>query len=441
MLTVQTTADVSEGGGVGNTEDEIHYKLGGIKVINREVMMIRETIRPTGSKDIRETGPMTNQTLKRVLFAGQLAHTDSLASSLVVAEQDDAVLETFAAMTAAVGSVLANRVTPGLDLVHLSNPAKQDALVQLDTQVAGVMKAIGDDKDPIPGVVAIALTHQKPSVQAPRNGPLRRARGGLGVRGGVRSRRHADRDGGGRFTGGARFCPLASARALQPATWRSRGHGSRQRRSRVIAIACGERGSQCRESRALGAVLLRPVFWGGEWNSFGRCPAGGAGRRSDPGNRGTCRARTARMSRVTVGTGLYGKCDQVEGVGHVAHRFFHIGFSPLIPLGSVFVFDRDESMVEVPFSFKAMLFGYLRAFFLWCLGISGLVAVFSFVGDGVTLNLADGPLHLTPAIGGSAIGVVVFFLVLLVLSYVAARPSAARKAKLLDRLRQAGALR
>lgn len=145
------------------------------------------------------------------------------------------------------------------------------------------------------------------------------------------------------------------------------------------------------------------------------------------------------MSRITVGIGLYGKCDQIEGVGHVAHRFFHMGYSPLVPLGSVFVLDHDESAVAVPFSFKAVLLGYLRAFFVWCTGIASLVAALSFAG--ATINLKGGPIQLTPAIGGAAIGVVVGLLVLLVLSYFIARPSAARKEKLLELLRQAGAVR
>jgi hypothetical protein len=137
-----------------------------------------------------------------------------------------------------------------------------------------------------------------------------------------------------------------------------------------------------------------------------------------------------------VGTGLYGRCDQVANLGHVAHYFFHVGYSPLIPLRSVFVLQRDESVVKLRFSFKAMFFGYFRAFLFWCLGIAGLVATFGF--GGATANLPSGPMVLDQTVGYAAIGVAVALIVVLVLSYFVARPSASRKEKLLSQLREAG---
>jgi len=143
------------------------------------------------------------------------------------------------------------------------------------------------------------------------------------------------------------------------------------------------------------------------------------------------------MSRVAVGTGLYGRCDQIQDVGHVANYFFHIGYSPLIPLRTVFVLDRDESVVRLPFSFKATLFGYMRAGLLWCMGIVGLVAFFALAAN-ATVNLPSGPVVLTNTIGYEAIGAGVGLLVVLVLSYLIARPSRARRERILDLLQRAG---
>ena len=144
------------------------------------------------------------------------------------------------------------------------------------------------------------------------------------------------------------------------------------------------------------------------------------------------------MARVAVGTGVYGKCDQVQNVGYVAHYFFHLGYSPLIPLKSVFVLERDESQIKLPFSFKAMFFGYLRAFLVWCMGIAGLVALFALAGKNTQLNLPNGPVMLTPSVGYGAIGASIALLAVLILSYFVARPSAARREQLVNHLRQAG---
>jgi len=60
-------------------------------------------------------------------------------------------------------------------------------------------------------------------------------------------------------------------------------------------------------------------------------------------------ANSGGMTRIAVGTSLYGKCDQIQNVGHVAHYFFHVGYSPIVPLRSVFVLEKDESEIKLPF--------------------------------------------------------------------------------------------
>lgn len=142
------------------------------------------------------------------------------------------------------------------------------------------------------------------------------------------------------------------------------------------------------------------------------------------------------MSRVAVGTILYGRCDQIQNVGHVAQKFFHVGYSPLIPLGSVFVLE-DERVVKIPFSIKAMLFGYLRATLVWGMGLVAMIAFFALSAN-ATINLPSGPMVLTNTIGYEAIGAGVGLVLVLVLTYVLARPSKNREDRLMQFLRDAG---
>src|SRR5262245_52980403 len=69
---------------------------------------------------------------------------------------------------------------------------------------------------------------------------------------------------------------------------------------------------------------------------------------------------------VIWGKRLFGKCDQVPGVGYVATQFFHIQFLPLVPLQSFVIEEGSEGGdgfrgVPIPLSIKSILFGWLRA--------------------------------------------------------------------------------
>ena len=62
---------------------------------------------------------------------------------------------------------------------------------------------------------------------------------------------------------------------------------------------------------------------------------------------------------IVYGTRLYGYCDEIEGVGHVATKFAHIWFLPLIPLSGFFVFDGDDDRgVEIPMRGKSVPVSY-----------------------------------------------------------------------------------
>jgi hypothetical protein len=62
---------------------------------------------------------------------------------------------------------------------------------------------------------------------------------------------------------------------------------------------------------------------------------------------------------IYYGTRLFGKVDQIDGTDiHVATKFFHIWFIPLIPLGSTLVLSKTDDGwrgLPHPFSFKSLL--------------------------------------------------------------------------------------
>jgi len=69
---------------------------------------------------------------------------------------------------------------------------------------------------------------------------------------------------------------------------------------------------------------------------------------------------------IVWGTRLFGGVDKVPGICHVATKFFHIWYVPLVPLASWIVLagsqtDKGWRGVEIPMSGKSVLAGYLRA--------------------------------------------------------------------------------
>jgi len=66
---------------------------------------------------------------------------------------------------------------------------------------------------------------------------------------------------------------------------------------------------------------------------------------------------------IISGVRFAGKVDAVPQVGHVATRFFHLYYVPLIPVGTFLVTDEREdefSGLPLPWSFKSILVGWLR---------------------------------------------------------------------------------
>ena len=83
------------------------------------------------------------------------------------------------------------------------------------------------------------------------------------------------------------------------------------------------------------------------------------------------------------GTNRYGRTDEVPALFHVTTRFGHLWYVPLIPLGSFLLIEGNTDAegnprgIEIPFSFKSFLLGWLRAGTLLgaiILGIAGFAA-------------------------------------------------------------------
>lgn len=67
---------------------------------------------------------------------------------------------------------------------------------------------------------------------------------------------------------------------------------------------------------------------------------------------------------IVWGTKLYGKVDEIEGVGYVATQFGHLFWIPLIPYQSYFVTAKQGHQFEgikLGLWSKSVLVGYLRA--------------------------------------------------------------------------------
>jgi len=78
---------------------------------------------------------------------------------------------------------------------------------------------------------------------------------------------------------------------------------------------------------------------------------------------------------VFYGTRLYGKVDQLDDTGiHVATKFFHIYWIPLIPTASTLILSKTDdgwNGLPIPFSFKSLLaaWGRLACIPLFAVGL------------------------------------------------------------------------
>ncbi len=90
---------------------------------------------------------------------------------------------------------------------------------------------------------------------------------------------------------------------------------------------------------------------------------------------------------IIWGSGMYGKVDEVPGICHVATRFGHLWYLPLIPMGTYAVFDEEGDGfrgASLPLSGKSILMAWVRTAMFLAFAIS---AIFIFVTWG-TVGMA-----------------------------------------------------
>ncbi len=114
---------------------------------------------------------------------------------------------------------------------------------------------------------------------------------------------------------------------------------------------------------------------------------------------------------VVWGSRLCGKTDAIEGVGHVATKFGHLYYIPLIPTGSFFVTSENDdggwSGAKIPMSMKSLAIAWGRTA---CIFVPLLVSIFGLglIGGASTLMQVFGGLF----IGGTLLVSLVVFLLL-----------------------------
>jgi hypothetical protein len=120
---------------------------------------------------------------------------------------------------------------------------------------------------------------------------------------------------------------------------------------------------------------------------------------------------------IVWGSGLYGKVDEIPGVCHVATKFGHLWYIPLIPMGSWAVISKDGNGWQgapVGWSIKSILTAWFRAAAIVGLivGVITLIVAFAdrakpdsgdqLLGAGVILGASIAVLvgsYYTPGVG------------------------------------------
>ncbi len=86
---------------------------------------------------------------------------------------------------------------------------------------------------------------------------------------------------------------------------------------------------------------------------------------------------------IIWGSSLYGKVDEIPGLGHVATKMGHLYYVPLIPMGSNFVTHQTSDGwqgASIGFSIKSVLMAWVRAFSIVA-AIAGLISCISIFTD------------------------------------------------------------
>jgi hypothetical protein len=103
---------------------------------------------------------------------------------------------------------------------------------------------------------------------------------------------------------------------------------------------------------------------------------------------------------IIFGTRLFGKVDAVPGLFHVATKFAHVNFLPLIPLEGWLVFGEEGNGwrgIQIPMSGKSVAVAWIR----FLLIVGGLLSLlFGFIG----MNSMQSGGGVMIAVGGLSLG-------------------------------------
>jgi predicted RNA-binding Zn-ribbon protein involved in translation (DUF1610 family) len=100
---------------------------------------------------------------------------------------------------------------------------------------------------------------------------------------------------------------------------------------------------------------------------------------------------------MILGTRLYGRTDEVEGLGYVAASFFHVNFVPLIPTGETYLvtkhsfFSERQEVVRIKNDRRPVVLGYARGL-AWTVAV--LTSLFALLN--VAFVVSTGRFHLGP---------------------------------------------
>ena len=92
---------------------------------------------------------------------------------------------------------------------------------------------------------------------------------------------------------------------------------------------------------------------------------------------------------IIFGTRLMGRCDEVPGLFHVATRFFHIDFLPLVPTQSYIILSQKGNQfngMKIPMNGKSILLAWGRAIALAATVGSIIGAIVSLLDDRTDLG-------------------------------------------------------
>lgn len=111
---------------------------------------------------------------------------------------------------------------------------------------------------------------------------------------------------------------------------------------------------------------------------------------------------------IVWGSRFYGKVDEVPGMFHVATKFGHLWYLPLIPMGSMVIVAKDGNSVrgaKIPLSAKSMFIAWGRA-----LSIAGTLLVIPLVVAAFDTSRPTDPQFRIIAVGAFLAMVVVMVL-------------------------------